>query len=160
MLIKYPGPIFFSYKCDVSSHSDLTFIQPNVCDDVDCDQWAFGLRAACFSTTLYNTQLPTLSPYPRNVEKGSRVYRSTMTFDPNKSYKFKMADTQSQVYYLLRRKRDKNEMHRANFMLLVMRIAIVVISFLVAKPTIMKGIIRSSTFSFSTKCEFAIVTKW
>ncbi|ETK81110.1 hypothetical protein L915_13368 [Phytophthora nicotianae] len=149
-----------AYHVSSSSHSDPTFIQSNVCDDVDCDQWAFGLRAACFSTTLYNTQLPTLSPYPRNVEKGSRVYRSTMTFDPNKSYKFKMADTQSQVYYLLRRKRDKNEMHRANFMLLVMRIAIVVISFLVAKPTIMKGIIRSSTFSFSTKCEFAIVTKW
>ncbi|KAF4033247.1 hypothetical protein GN244_ATG13363 [Phytophthora infestans] len=54
----------------VSSRSGLTSTKPTMCDDKGRDQWAFGLRAACFSTTLYYNELPMISPYPRNEEEG------------------------------------------------------------------------------------------
>ena len=68
-----------------SNHPKWTEIRPSVANDKAYDGELVGLPVASFTTTLYNGNLPTFSPYPRNGNENDHYWRVKVPFEYDKS---------------------------------------------------------------------------
>lgn len=85
----------------VSGLQHLQEIQPHQCDSRHYDGFLLGAEVASFTTTTYNRELPTISPYPRNAAQYDECFQYSMSFTPADYFKFQMARVDSQVHFLI-----------------------------------------------------------
>ena len=60
--------------------------------------WYVGLPVASFTTTQYNYDLPTISPYSRNDIQGNSYWRVKVPFEYNKYSIFRMNSHSANSY--------------------------------------------------------------
>ena len=60
---------------------EWNMIKPSVANDPVYNGNLLGLPVAFFTTTLFNSELPKISPYPRGGTKGTHHWRVTIPFD-------------------------------------------------------------------------------
>ena len=86
---------------DISSvHPDWTEIKPSVADDKTFDGELVRLPVASFTTTLYDGDLPTMSPYPRYGIEGKSYWRVAVPFEYDKYNIYLMNDHPTQIHLL------------------------------------------------------------
>ena len=91
-----------------------TEIELNVADDETYDHKLVNLPLACFTTTLYKGDLPTISPYPRQARSEDVHWRVRMPFRPNEYKIFEMPPSNfntTQVHLLCLDKADNYTRH-------------------------------------------------
>ena len=77
-----------------------TEIELHVANDKTYDGDLVGLPVASFTTTQYNYDLPTISPYPRDGIRGNSYWRVKVPFEYDKYNIFRMNNHSSQVHLL------------------------------------------------------------
>lgn len=83
-----------------SDHPDWNEIRPHVANDKRWDGKLVGLPVAFFTTTLYQGDLPTISPYPKSGVVNSRHWRVSVPFNPDHYKILEMARHEKQVHLL------------------------------------------------------------
>ena len=81
-----------------------------------------GLPVACFTTTLYNGELPDRSPYPRNAAPGTKHWRVSVPFDLADYEIFLMHEAPGQVHLLCLTKDAKSSSREKNLKKTLIRV--------------------------------------
>ena len=81
-----------------------------------------GLPVACFSTTLYNGKLPTISTYPRDAEPGTEHWRVSVPLDLDDYDIFLMHKVDKQVQLLCLTKDAKSSSREKNLKKTLIRV--------------------------------------